>query len=412
KMLYDNGLLLGLYAEASLVLPKLDFARRVVEETADYLEAEMRSEAGSFYSATDADSEGVEGKYFCWTPEELVEVLGAEEAATFMAAHGIPGPGEIVNFEHGMSVIHRPEPIAAELDAALAPARAKLLARRLTRVPPLRDDKVLTAWNALVISGLCRAATAAEVWGDEARRRQWTALAQQALEAILAAHRDQGGRLLRASWQGRGHIRAYLEDVGLLARGCLDLHELTLDVRWHDAAAELAAELLVHYRRGGGGFYQSADDGERLIERMESQHDSPIQSGVAAAVEVLARLDLGGPAGHEAPAVLREHGRTQIEQTLARFRSAASRPTANAGLILAATWAGTEAAHVTIRATSPEDPAAQELAAAVRRARPRLGRPVALAFSARADGAAEALVCRGQSCSMPIREVDRLLAAL
>src|SRR5690606_30389989 len=158
-------------------------------------------------------------------------------------------------------------------------------------------NKVITAWNALAITGFCRAATAAEIWGADDRAAAWTAVAQTAAEAMLTIHRDDDGRLLRASWAGRGHTRAYLEDVALLARACLDLHERTLDPRWHREAESLARECLSHYAREGGGFYDTADDGERLIERSESQHDSPLPSGVAAAVEVLARLELGGPAG-------------------------------------------------------------------------------------------------------------------
>ena len=406
KMLYDNGLLLGLYAEASVALADAPaYLRRVVEETADYLRDEMRTPAGAFFSATDADSEGVEGKYFCWTPAQLGEVLGEALAQRVASAYGVTADG---NFEDGLSVLHLPVPLPAELDAELAPARAKLLAARSQRVAPQRDDKVLTAWNALVISGLCRAAMAAEVWGAAARVREWTELAEAAARALWTEHRDEGGRLLRASWQGRGHTRAYLEDVALLARALLDLHELTLDPHWHDAAAQLAGELCRHYARDGGGVYQTADDGEALIVRSESQHDSPLPAGVAVAVEILARLELGGPAGHAgAPAGARE----QIEATLTRFRSAARQPFAHAGILRAATWAGAAATHVTLRAATPD--AAQALATAARRQRLLGPEPIALSFVAEAERAeVDALVCRAQACSMPLTGVDALLARL
>ncbi|WAS93983.1 thioredoxin domain-containing protein [Nannocystis punicea] len=153
KMLYDNALLLGLYADASLRWPEREFLRRVVRETVTYLEADMRGPAGTFYAATDADSEGVEGKYFCWTPAQLEEVLGSrDDAAFFAAVYGVDPRG---NFEHGMSILHLAQPLAqiadalgmtaAALEARLAPLRAKLLAARYQRVPPLRDDKILTA---------------------------------------------------------------------------------------------------------------------------------------------------------------------------------------------------------------------------------------------------------------------------
>jgi uncharacterized protein YyaL (SSP411 family) len=402
KMLYDNALLLELYAEASVLFPRDVYMRRVVEQTADYLVADMRSEHGGFYSATDADSEGVEGKYFCWTPAQLEELLCEALGRTFARAYGVTAEG---NFEHGMSVLHLPQLIPPTLDLELAPARAKLLEVRYGRVPPLRDDKLLTAWNALAISGFCKAASAAEIWGEDRRREQWTGVAAAACAGILKIHRDADGRLLRASWAGEGHTRAYLEDVALLARACLDLHEITLLPLWHDEAESLAREILEHYRRDGGGLYTTADDGERLIERSESTHDSPLQSGLAASIEVLARLDLGGPAGHEPPAGSRE----LIEQTLSRFSKVGARPSAFAGLIAAAQWAGERAVHVTIRAQSPEQ--GQLLAGAVRRARLGVASPIAISY-VQGTGEADAIVCRAQSCSMPVRNPEELVVRL
>ncbi|PRQ08855.1 thioredoxin domain-containing protein [Enhygromyxa salina] len=412
KMLYDNALLLALYADASVAYGatgQLAYLRRVVEETADYLVADMMVSSGpgqgAFYSATDADSEGVEGKYFCWTPAQLDDALGEAMGKTFARAHGVTPEG---NFEHGMSALHRPEPIPPALDAELQAARAKLLELRYGRVAPLRDEKLLTAWNALAISGFCRAAIAAEAWGDAARTEQWTAVAGRAAQVMLTLHRDSDQRLLRASWEGVGHTRAYLEDVALLGRACLDLHELTLDPRWHDEAERLAAEVIQHYAREGGGLFTTADDGEPLIERTESQHDSPLQSGLAAAIELLARLDLGGAAGHAAAPA---GSRALIEQTLSRFHKASAQPFAFAGLINAAQWASDRAVHVTIRAV--EAAQGQQLAAAVRKRRGSLASPVAISLVERADAAAaDALVCRAQTCSMPISEADALLGAL
>jgi uncharacterized protein len=411
KMLYDNALLLGLYADASVVLGatrERAFLRRVVEETAAYLLADMRDDRGRFYSATDADSEGVEGKYFCWTPAQLDEVLGPALGRTFARAFGVTEAG---NFEHGMSVLHRPQTLTASLEAELEPARAKLLEHRYGRVPPLRDEKVITAWNALVISGFCKAASAAERWGAPERAAAWIEVARTTCAELLRTHRDADARLLRASWQGRGHTRAFLEDVGLLARACLDVHELTLEPRWQAEAEALARECLEHYAREGGGFYEAADDGEALIERTESRHDSPLPSGLAAAVEVLARLDLAG-ASLTSDALT---GRAAVEQTLRRFHRASARPFAYAGLIAAAQWASERAAHVSVRAASPE--AGQALASVVRRAKPTIPTPVALSFelapeSARPPTRPEALVCRAQSCSLPLGDPEALLAAL
>ncbi len=404
KMLYDNALLLGLYADASVMLSRgsRPYLRRVVEETAAYLIADMRDDQGLFYSATDADSEGVEGKYFCWTPKQLEDALGEQLGRTLARAHGVTEAG---NFEHGMSVLYRPIDLPAALDHELARARAKLLELRYGRVPPLRDEKVITAWNALTITGFCKAATAAEIWAVPDLAESWTAVARRACDALLRIHRDADGRLLRASWAGQGHTRAYLEDVAQLARACLEVHELTLEPRWHAEAEALARECLDHYAREGGGFFDTANDGEQLIERTESQHDSPLPSAVAAAVEVLARLELGGPAGVGVP----EQARVQLERTLSRFHKAVARPLAHAGLLLAARWVSDEAAHVTIRAATPG--AAQSLAGAVRKARPQLANPVALAFVP-GPATPDALVCRAQACAMPITDAATLIGAL
>ena len=411
KMLYDNALLLGLYADASVLWPELGFARRVVEQSAGYLLADMRVPespgAGAFYSATDADSEGVEGKYFCWTPQQLIEALGEPLGRELAEAHGVTPQG---NFEHGMSALHRPHALTPEQDEALAPARARLLELRYQRVPPLRDEKLLTSWNALMITGLCKAASAAEAWPEPELRERWLAAARATALALLELHRDAAGRTLRASWRGRGHTRAYLEDVALLGKALLDLHELELDPRWHHEAETLAIELLDHYARPGGGMFETADDGEALIERTESQHDSPLPSGLAVAIELFARLELGAASGHEQAAALARVGE-QLDATLHRFRSAGSQPFAQAGLLVAARWRHPNAAHVAIRAQ--DRAAAEPLASRARAARRRLAYPVAISVEIDPTRArADAVVCRGQTCSLPLLDADSLEAAI
>jgi uncharacterized protein YyaL (SSP411 family) len=410
KMLYDNAQLLGLYADASLRWPERGFLRRVVRETVAYLEADMRGPAGTFYAATDADSEGVEGKYFCWTPAQLEAALGdRDDAAFFAAVYDVTPAG---NFEHGMSILNlkRPlEQIAAELgvteaalEARLAPLRDKLLAARYQRVPPLRDEKILTAWNGLLISGLVRAAAAAGQWGEPELQRRCLALAEAAGRRLLAAHVDPRGDIMRVDFGGEVHTRGYLEDLAFLARGCLDLHEATLDPSWQEAAAGLARHALTHYAVSGGvGFYVTADDAERLIERTESQHDSAIPSGLGVMVEVLLRLDLAGaaPAGARAAA----------EACLQRNGGAIAQPFAFASLIAAAQFAAPEAVHVTLRGPAPAAVAA--LAEVVAAARPRMRARLAASFEV-ADGPPAALVCRAQVCSAPLHEPAALREAL
>ncbi|PCC71006.1 hypothetical protein SAMN02745121_02524 [Nannocystis exedens] len=411
KMLYDNALLLGLYADASLRWPEHGFLRRVVRETVAYLETDMRGPAGTFYAATDADSEGVEGKYFCWTPAQLEEVLGnRDDAAFFAAVYGVDPRG---NFEHGMSILHLAQPPAQfaralgtteeALEVRLAPLRAKLLAARYQRVPPLRDDKILTSWNGLLISGLVRGAAAAGQWGEPELQARCLALATAAARRLLDAHVGAHGEVMRVDFDGVVHTRGYLEDVAFLARACLDLHEATLDLAWQNAAAELARYALAHHAVSGGvGFHVTADDAERLIERTESQHDSAIPSGLGVMVEVLLRLDLGGvaPAGARAAA----------EACLERQGGAAIRqPFAFASLITAAQFAAPEAAHVTLRGPSPD--AVAELARTVAAARPGMRARMAVSFEA-AEGPPAALVCRNQVCSVPIHAPEALRTAL
>ncbi|WP_434421209.1 thioredoxin domain-containing protein [Nannocystis pusilla] len=410
KMLYDNALLLGLYSDASLRWPEHGFLRRVVRETVAYLEADMRGPAGTFYAATDADSEGVEGKYFCWTPAQLEQVLGnRDDAAFFAAVYGVDPRG---NFEHGMSILHLAQPPAqiagalgmteAALEARLAPLRAKLLEARYQRVPPLRDDKILTSWNGLLISGLARAAAATEQWGEPEQQARCLALATAAAHRLLDAHVGRHGEVMRVDFDGVVHTRGYLEDVAFLARACLDLHEATLDLAWQDAAAKLARYALAHHAVAGGvGFYVTADDAERLIERTESQHDSAIPSGLGVLVEVLLRLDLAGvaPAGARAAA----------EACLQRQGAAIRQPFAFASLIAAAQFAAPEAAHVTLRGASAE--AVAELARTVAAARPGMRARLAVSFEA-GEGPPAALVCRAQVCSAPIHAADALRAAL
>ncbi|MCB9566882.1 MAG: thioredoxin domain-containing protein [Myxococcales bacterium] len=411
KMLYDNAQLVGLYAEAALLWPDLAFARPVVEETIEYLVADMRGPGGTFYSATDADSEGVEGKYFCWTPREIDQVLGEAAGRRFAAAHGVSAAG---NFEHGMSILHRPRPladVAAELEIAedalrdeLARSRAALLERRYTRTPPLRDDKLLTAWNALLISGLCRAASAAEGWGAPAIRDAWLALARAAAEHLLDTHVSGDmsmPRVLRCEACPAGELPGYLDDLAFLARALLDLHELTFEPRWLAGARALARHALAHHTRSGGdGFYLTADDAEVMIERVESQHDAAIPSGLGVIVEVLLRLEHLGEASAGA--------RAAVEATLLRYRTALDQPIAFASLLRAAMWAAPEAAQVTLRGPSPA--AVAELAALVRRERLRQPQAIGLGFEV-ADEVA-AVVCREQVCTTPLSDPNALRIAL
>ncbi len=409
KMLYDNAQLLGLYAEASRAWPDHRFLRDVVIETVGYLAADMRDASGGFFAATDADSEGVEGKFFCWTPPQLREVLGDPEAAELVAqVHGVTATG---NFDHGMSILHLPRSLAEQaaalgttelqLGSRLASLREQLLAHRYTRVPPLRDDKLLTAWNALAVSGLLRAVEAAESWGRPELARDWLALAASTTRYLLEHHVTPEGQVLRAAFHGTVHTRGYAEDLGALARACLDLHEHTLDPQWLRRASELARHALTHYASSNAGFFMTADDGEVLIERSECEHDSALPSGLGLLVEVLLRLDLSEAAPPGA--------RAAAEAVMHRYRGAVAQPFAYASLLTAARHAAPAAVHVKLLAETPA--AAADLARHVRAVRVGLTAPLSLHFVP-ATGVPTAIVCRGQTCSLPLQDPGALVSAL
>jgi uncharacterized protein len=276
KMLYDNALLAVAYAEAWQVTRRPDFAR-VLGETLDYLLREMTSPEGGFYSATDADSEGEEGKFFVWSPDEIRSVLGAE-AERFMRFYDVSAAG---NFE-GHNILNVPRPDEDE-QAALASARRALYEVRARRIPPLRDDKVLAAWNGLAISAF---AFGGRVLGQE---RYLQAAARAADFLLQHLRRDQ--RMLRAWKDGRATQQGFLEDQAFVTAGLLDLFESTFDPRWLKEAIALAEGLERDFADAEhGGWFMTAADGERLIAREKPQYDGAEPSGTSVALLNALRL--------------------------------------------------------------------------------------------------------------------------
>ena len=289
KMLYDNAQLASLYLSGWLAFGDPQ-CRRVSEETLDYLLREMADPAGGFYSATDADSEGHEGKFFVWSPEELREVLGpddAEYAARYWSVDRGP------NFE-GKSILY----VGGEPDPErIAPIRARLYAARERRVHPGRDDKVLAAWNGLA----CRAFAEA---GRALGRADYVAAAAKNAEFVLTAMRS-GGRLLRTWKAGRAKLKGYLEDYAMVAAALVALYEATLDRRWLDEARGLAEELLrLFWDEKLEGFYDTGVDHERLIVRPRNLFDNAVPCGSSVAIETLFRLAiLTGESRYESAAL-------------------------------------------------------------------------------------------------------------
>ncbi|GAA3837894.1 thioredoxin domain-containing protein [Sphaerisporangium flaviroseum] len=286
KMLYDNALLLRVYTHwwRSTGSPT---ARRVALETADWLLREMRTPEGGFASALDADSEGVEGKFYVWTPAQLREVLGEERGAWAATVFEVTEEG---TFEHGASVLQllSDPPDRAMLDDV----RAELLTARASRVRPGRDDKVVAAWNGLAIAAL---AETGALFG----RRDLVEAARTAAEVLDQVHLD-GARLSRTSRDGRAGANAgVLEDYADVAEGFLTLYGVTGEARWFDRAGALLGTVLDRFPDGAGGFFDTPDDGERLFQRPQDPTDNATPSGqFAAAGALLAYGALTGSARH------------------------------------------------------------------------------------------------------------------
>ena len=278
KMLYDNAWLLRLYADAWSVTRAPLFAR-VCEQLIAWLLREMRAPEGAFYSSLDADSEGHEGKFYVWTPDEVRALLTPEEYALAAPLFALDQPA---NFEGRWHLVMTREPREDEL-AMVDSIRAKLLAARERRVRPGRDDKVLASWNALAIWGLARAA---RVFG----RREWLDAAREALAFIRRAL-WKDGRLLATYKDGRAHLDAYLDDHAYLLAALLEMLQARFDAGDLEWAEEIADVLMERFHdTDAGGFYFTAHDHEALIHRPKPGPDNATPSGNAVAAWALHRL--------------------------------------------------------------------------------------------------------------------------
>jgi len=294
KMLYDNAQLAATYLEAFQATGDENYAR-VVRETLDYTLRDMTDDVdgkggGGFYSTEDADSEGVEGKFYVWTPAELREVLGDAAANTFAQVYDVTDAG---NFEH-KNILNLPKPIAEraqtlgrdvdDLQQELAASREKLFAARKQRVHPGKDDKVIVAWNGLMIDAMARAGA---VLGEQ----RYIDAAVRAAEFLSDNLRRPDGRLLHTWRHGKAKLDAYLDDYANLANGLVSLYEATFDVVHLDRAVTFAQELFDHFADAkGGGFFYTADDHEELIVRGKDFTDNAVPSGNAMAACVLVRI--------------------------------------------------------------------------------------------------------------------------
>jgi uncharacterized protein YyaL (SSP411 family) len=410
KMLYDNALLAIAYLEGFLSTRREGFAA-VAKGILAYVAREMTSPDGAFFSATDADSldprgRREEGWFFTWTQPELDSALGVHNARIVGSYYGVTSKGDL----DGRSVLHVPRSAAevakdlgtaeASLRSAVQDAQAPLLAARAKRPPPLRDEKILTSWNALMISAHARAALAL---GDAAYAERAERAADFLLRTLV-----KGDRLLRTYNAGAARLDAYLDDYAFLVAALLDLHEATGRLRWLTEAIRLDAVLERHFEDKAGGFFTTSDDHEQLLARDKPSYDGAEPSG--ASVEALNLLRL-----HEL--TTRDGYRARAERCLANAGPVlASSPTALSEMLLALDFASDVPKEIVIvtphdRAEAepflaklrevylpnrvlvvvPEGEALEQLAAVV---------PLVASKAAR-DGKSTAYVCERRTCELP-----------
>ena len=283
KMLYDQALLLGAYLRAFLVTGE-DRYREVVEGIIEYVLRDLATTGPGWASAEDADSEGIEGRFYLWSPDEIRAACpDPDTARAVIEWFGVTDTGNFTDPHtgHAGTILTAPSPAAA-MPAAVRAARADLLAHRSQRVRPGLDDKVLLSWNAWFLRSLTEAAAALE-------RNDWMDAARANAHFLLDELRDAHGRLLR-SWQaGRAHIPAYAEDHAALLGALVTLAEVD-DVVWLDHARPVADALLTLFARDGGGFFTTGEDQERLIARTLDLQDNATPSANSLAADALLRL--------------------------------------------------------------------------------------------------------------------------
>lgn len=334
KMLYDNAQLARAYLHAWQITKDPQF-KQIVIETLDFVARELTHPAGGFYSSLDADSEGEEGKFYVWTLDEIREVLG-DESEFFEAAYGVSERG---NWE-GKTVLQRAlddSSLAArfKLDpkavpATLAESHARLLEARSPRVRPGTDDKVLTAWNGLMLAAF---AEAARVIDDADLQHKYLVMATRNADFLLDALRPEGK--LKRSWrQGKTTNEVFLEDYAALILGLLELYQTDFQIKWFASAQELAGEMIDLFNDPDGGFFDTSKAGEELLLRPKDLQDNATPSGNALACEALLKLAAFTDNGHyrdlaEKSLTLIAHHALRYPTSFGRWLSAADFAMAN-----------------------------------------------------------------------------------
>ncbi|MFF2641392.1 thioredoxin domain-containing protein [Streptomyces niveus] len=410
KMLYDNALLCRTYARLWRATGS-DLARRVALETADFMVRELRTAEGGFASALDADSEDcsgkhVEGAYYVWTPEQLSEVLGEDDAEFAARYYGVTADG---TFEEGASVLQLPQGEGVVDAARVESVRQRLLAARDTRHRPGRDDKIVAAWNGLAIAALAET-------GAYFERPDLVERATEAADLLVRVHMDETARLARTSRDGRvGANAGVLEDYGDVAEGFLALAGVTGEGVWLDFAGFLLDTVLAQFTGEGGALYDTAHDAEPLIRRPQDPTDNATPSGWTSAAGAL--LSYAAHTGSE------PH-RTAAEGALGVVKALGPRAPRFIGWGLAVAEALLDGPREVAVVGPPGDPATVALhrtallgtapGAVVAVGQPADGEAEFPLLAGRplVGGQAAAYVCRGFVCSAPTNEVDVLRGQL
>jgi uncharacterized protein YyaL (SSP411 family) len=404
KMLYDNALLARTYLRAWQMTGHPRY-RRTSEKTLDWAVNEMLDPSGGFYASLDADSEGAEGLFYTWTPEEIEAVLG-DRAAGAIEAFGVTPEGHL----EGRSVLHLPAGVPPdEADGELEALSAELLAARTGRIRPDLDDQVLSSWNSLMISALAEA-------GAVLGRRDYLEAARRCADFIWQQMRSPQGNLLRSWRQGEAHLNAYLEDHAFLLEALLDLYQATFDPAIFDRARAVAETMIDRFADPArGGFFTTSHDHEELIARRKDVGDHPIPAGSSSAA--LGLLRLAGLTGES-------NYRRKAEEVLKLLAPATARQPAAFGHLLQA-LALYRSPSTELAITWPEgsDPAAAEpfLVEARRRYRPGLVMaggpegsvsPPLLQDRTPVGGLAAAYVCQSFTCQAPVTDPAELAKQL
>lgn len=412
KMLYDQAMMTLACVETYQATGKEDYAR-MAREILGYVLCDMTSPEGGFYSAEDADSEGVEGKFYVWTVAEIKAILGTEDAAFYIQLYNLTPEGnfsdEASGKVTGANIPHLRSPLTDEERKRLEPMRQKLFFEREKRVHPQKDDKILTDWNGLMIAAFAKAG---QVLGDEA----YTAAAKKAADFVIAKLSRPDGRLLKRYRHGEAGLTAHLEDYAFLTWGLLDLYETCFDPIYLEHAVRLNQSALDHFwDPQGGAFFMTANDAESLIARSKKIYGGAYPSGNAAALLNLVRLHrITGDSSLEekADALIKAFSADILRQ-----------PSAFPFVLCGADFLLGPSLEIVIAG----DPAAADTKAMIAALRkPYLPSKVVLlrpdgdappvtkvaaytAAQTSIDGKATAYVCRNFACNLPVTEIGQML---